>query len=508
MNEQPFSNLTEQNIKRTTLRLLKAYYKNFGLEGDELIIQPNEEDVAADSMALYDKSSFHFIKSGLDFVGEGGIIVDGFISFPKENGEIFLATFEATSYLQRKELFYQPLPQILFWDSLAAASLLSVVIFVTAHINKLFFLYYFGTFLSVFFGLAVFGGIFLIYYNIFKYFTFSRYRYIYAIEQFKRYYAQDQWVAFSEDVFPDLTSNYFVELKRQCVKNGVGLIKVDRYLNCQFLYAASRDTSLIKDRPHLRLIKNPGNNKTPVAPQNKPKGKIFSKLQAWFPKNKKIDLLRFEHIPYNQFLVTAFSFLVILTFLVIQWYNGPIKYVNEKAYEARVTKKIKKLNRESVYYIIDTPTKPGVFDTSGLHDSDYIVRKLEREVEGNIVTPDSKLAKADKGIIMADEETNNMLFYDCERFANNLGKFYLVTDTIVPSFDVAIERINYLKHAGLRATALWRGCLLGFDDSYILYLDDILTDSLEAASLRDYYWKMDIGGKLGLHPKVTVFIGN
>lgn len=505
MKQKPYANLTEDSIKVTVLRHLKSYYRNAG-EGDELMEAVDKEDFEG-MMELHKNSSFKFINSGLDYSGEGGIIVDGFISFPAEDGKVFLATFEATAYDQRKELMYQPQQNMLFWDSMAVASLTSAAIFIFFHVQKIYFLYFFGSFLAIFWGLAAFGLIFLFYYYFFNWFSISRYRYIYAIEQFKRYYAQDQWVAFSEDVFPDLSSKYYVELKRQCVKNGVGLIKVDRAMNCKFLYTAAKEDTFKIQRNHIRLKAQQANiSNEDMLPVKKG---LLSKFLDFFPKDKHVNLLRFMKIPRNQFAVSAFGLVTILTFLGIQWYNGPIRYVNELRYEKKLTAKIKKLNRESVYYIIDTPIKPGEFDTSGLEESDYIIRHIDRKVEGNIIVPESEMAKSEKGIIMADDNaTTNMLFYDCERFANNVGKFYLVTDTIVPSFDMAVTRINYLKSAGLRSTALWRGCLFGFDDSYILYFDDILVDSLEAASLRDYYRKMDIDGRLGLHPEVTVFIGN
>ena len=504
MSERPFENLTEDNIKVAVIRHLKGYYRNFEQEGDELVIKPKEEGI--DEMELYEKTTFRFMKSGLDFEGEGGIIVDGFVSFPLENGQVFLATFEATSFEQRKELFYQRQPEILFWDSLAVSSFVAALIFIGFHVEKVYFLYFFGSFLSVVYGILAFGAMFLLYYYTFKHFSVSRYRYIYAIEQFKRYFAQDQWVAFSEDVFPDLTSRYFLELKKQCVKNGVGLIKVDRQLKCQFLYTAARKDTFKKQRRHLRLHPQKKLIEVPTVEKN---GNLGTQLKKWFPEEKRIDLLRFKHIPYNQFLATGLSFLAILIFLIIQWYNGPIRYVNEQLYEKKLAAKAKKFSREPVYYVVDTPMKPGEFDTSGLKETDIILRKLDIELEGNAVIPEDEVAIADKGIIMSnDADTSRYLFYDCNRFAYNLNKFYLVTDTIVPSFDEALERIDYLKSAGINGTAIWRGCLRGFDEGYLLYFDDILTDSLEAASLRDYYQKMDINGMLGLHPDVTVFIGS
>ena len=55
---------------------------------------------------------------------------------------------------------------------------------------------------------------------------FPRYRYIYAVEQFKKYHADEQWVAIGEDVFENPNDKYLKELKKQCVYNGFGLISM------------------------------------------------------------------------------------------------------------------------------------------------------------------------------------------------------------------------------------------------------------------------------------------
>ncbi|MDO8367853.1 MAG: hypothetical protein Q7T20_13715, partial [Saprospiraceae bacterium] len=49
------------------------------------------------------------------------------------------------------------------------------------------------------------------------------YRYIFAIQQFKQYFADEQWVAIAEDVFPSPIDPYLLELRNQCVYNGIGL---------------------------------------------------------------------------------------------------------------------------------------------------------------------------------------------------------------------------------------------------------------------------------------------
>ena len=54
-----------------------------------------------------------------------------------------------------------------------------------------------------------------------------RYRSIFAIEQFKQYYADEQWVAIGKDTFSEEEDHFFQELKKQCVYNGFGLLSMD-----------------------------------------------------------------------------------------------------------------------------------------------------------------------------------------------------------------------------------------------------------------------------------------
>jgi hypothetical protein len=57
-----------------------------------------------------------------------------------------------------------------------------------------------------------------------------RYRYIYAVDQFKHFYADAQWVAYDEAIFLDAgwrKRRRYRELQQQCVQYGFGLLEVD-----------------------------------------------------------------------------------------------------------------------------------------------------------------------------------------------------------------------------------------------------------------------------------------
>jgi hypothetical protein len=58
----------------------------------------------------------------------------------------------------------------------------------------------------------------------------KRYRYIYAVDQFKHFYADAQWVAYDEAIFREAgwrKRRRYRELERQCVRYGFGLLEID-----------------------------------------------------------------------------------------------------------------------------------------------------------------------------------------------------------------------------------------------------------------------------------------
>lgn len=65
----------------------------------------------------------------------------------------------------------------------------------------------------------------------------QRYRYIYAIEQFKRFHANDQWVAISYELFDKHQDPRYVELHHQCARYGFGLMELEPDRNWRILLA-------------------------------------------------------------------------------------------------------------------------------------------------------------------------------------------------------------------------------------------------------------------------------
>jgi cell division septation protein DedD len=155
----------------------------------------------------------------------GGIIADGMVQFTKPDGSTFLGTFEATSFDRASEVKFQRNALYFLWDCIAFASVSSAAII----------LYYY-TYQSQELGRLGIAGIvgFILIALLFTfslwYFTMGswrKYRYIYAIEQFRQYFADEQWVVLGDDVFAHSEDPYMNELRLQCTYRGFGLATVN-----------------------------------------------------------------------------------------------------------------------------------------------------------------------------------------------------------------------------------------------------------------------------------------
>ncbi|NJL75999.1 MAG: hypothetical protein HC892_14250 [Saprospiraceae bacterium] len=206
--------LSEEVIKRVALPFLKGHYK---FRSD--LMESNLEAGA-------------LVASHFDLLTKEGYLVDGFISFQQKTGDTFIATFEATSAAKRDEVIYKILYALMVWDGLALSSLLMTFILTVAYVQNWFDFQLLGLpFLiaSLLFLIClltlIFRGVFTVLYK-----GVDRYHYIYAVEQFKKYRANEQWIAFGEDVFVESLDPHFLELRDQCTKEGFGMIKITKDL--------------------------------------------------------------------------------------------------------------------------------------------------------------------------------------------------------------------------------------------------------------------------------------
>ena len=212
--EQLNSVLTEDVVKQRFVPFLKEFYRN-------------RYEPVADS-----------IQVTLDNVGTGSLVADIQMTFRKNDGSPFTCTCEATSRDKAGEVKFALNLVYFLWDCAAFGALCAVaayVYFYATQFKWLFDLQPTGN-LGFILGVAMIG--FFIWYFTMQ--GWRKYRYIYAIEQFKRYQADEQWVAIAEDVFPSPNDPYMVELKFQCIYQGFGLAVVPAEGAVRILNAPSR----------------------------------------------------------------------------------------------------------------------------------------------------------------------------------------------------------------------------------------------------------------------------
>ncbi len=222
--------MREDNIKEIFIPFLKDFYK-YRYE-----YRPDTVSTAFDSRSA------------------GGLLADGMLTFRQQNDQPFVCTYEATSRDKVEEVKYSLNLPYFLWDCAAFASIITAVLYTTLFIGRLPWLIGLQVTgnLGLLLGLLLLG--FLGWYFVMS--GWRKYRYIYAIEQFKRYFADEQWVALGEDVFPAPTDPYLLELKDQCIFNGFGLAIVQTDGHVRPLATPSRLGIYGKDRKMAHWITN------------------------------------------------------------------------------------------------------------------------------------------------------------------------------------------------------------------------------------------------------------
>lgn len=214
--------LTEEQVKQRFIPFLKDFYRN------RYEPVPNSIEVE------------------LDNVSAGGLVADGKLTFRKEDGALFVCTYEATSKDKADEVKYQLNVDYFLWDCTAFGGVVAAIFYAGSFIyNKVWLigLQWAGNF-GLLLGVAMIG-FFAWHFTMQKW---RKYRYIFAIQQFKQYFADEQWVALAEDVFPGPSDPYLLELRNQCVYNGIGLAIVPIEGNVRKINDPSRLGIYGKDR--------------------------------------------------------------------------------------------------------------------------------------------------------------------------------------------------------------------------------------------------------------------
>ncbi|PPK88336.1 hypothetical protein CLV84_1302 [Neolewinella xylanilytica] len=207
---------TEQQIRGLAINFLRFHYKlrpRYGGSGTRVVDKP------------------HYYQ---------GVLIDARLAYRKPDRTYFTATVEATSVDRQHEILYQANYWRIGWHTLVL-TLFVAALLVWAGLPPLSGLLGAGApeprfnLWRAFGSPGVYGFLLLallaIAATIFAFLRRLRtYRYIYAVDQFKHFFADAQWVAYDVEIFqPDnwRSRRKYRELERQCVKYGFGLLAVE-----------------------------------------------------------------------------------------------------------------------------------------------------------------------------------------------------------------------------------------------------------------------------------------
>jgi hypothetical protein len=432
--------ISEESIKRSTLQFLKSYYK----------FRPRHAETVT--------------VARMDMVTENGIAADGHLQFADEQGRLFTATFEAASAATSYEVRFRLQKYRLRWDAIAIAAILTTFCFSYFHAYRYEQLKDWGWGMTLLLLLVV--GVFfcLVYQAAFK--NLYRYRSIFALEQFKAYHADEQWVAISDDIFPSAEDPAFKELKKQCVYNGFGLIVVDSETTPQLLITPAREEIFEHRRksiPFVDKLINSNVARKAVIWKEAIQSNVFTQNQV------EKSLLRFHRPYWYQIALTVISVILTLTTFYRFMHDTDKSYADERYYHREQQKKIGIGEDAS---IIDNTIARKVTKQDSAYLNDVAVTEVQNEFT-------EKGGGADGAYMSV--ENGELLFYDCERLNLN-GTNYVIQDSRQATLDAAQRRMAYLRQSGLSASCVWRGCFTRSDMNYIIFFDLIYNNAKEANS--------------------------
>lgn len=411
--------LTENILKKIVLRFLRSYYKS------------RKRADAKPSEAL------------INLASREGVMADGLIRIPlhDEEGE-FLVTFEATSFHKIEEIRYRKLAAKLGWDGFALSNLSLSVIFSLSYIYKWHPIQVLGLFNVLVIYLLAAGLFMLLYWQVLA--PLARYRYIFALEQFKQYFANEQWIAVAHDAVEALPEGYYDELRRQCVNQGVGLLIVHADLSVRPVITPSREITE-KKRKRNRLEFNPI-EKLPIRKIPKFKwGRAarLAKTMQSLVKNENINYKRFQRrFYYKQWLLSLIA-LLFTGYLLYQDYSDlPLVYVDEDKYRQQMEEEALSAFPEVVDFYVDTPA------VTPFRPDEKAYLDIREEAGENRKLPLQRQSRDEADVFFLTGE-GEPLYYDCSRIKNLPSGTFGVLISQVNQREEAIQWMYRLEGAGL-----------------------------------------------------------
>ena len=443
-------------------------------------MQPINESRIAEIVLLFlrERYKYYPLRSGnivfkTNLRGSGQLKVDGTVSFTRDGAPDFLASIEATDYSKRDELWFRIYWELALWDSTAISTTVLTAIFAWMHLSG-----HLGPFKG---NPLLLSGTGLLLFLVLTWLVFRairlhrRYRYIYAVEQFRRYAANEQWIAFSWDVFPSANAPVFLELRDQCVINGLGLVEILRDGKVKMHLSPAREG--MPTRRKRLVVPLLTGIEWPRALQTQLQGNAWRRLTGGYLSRltgkKEIDeLLRFERPVTGQIWIILGAVSLTVFFLVKEYGKRPVVYVKEERYEKQMLA-FKETLQEYSYDILG----PDLFD---MPDSAAVFKSKKGVEPYGKLFPDSLPESKEEIRGWMILEGNKIKSIDCATsYLQVKGRFIVMAGTF-NDVDYLKATMTRLKSNGLLMHSIWGNCFFERKNYFILVLPETFREA-EAA---------------------------
>jgi hypothetical protein len=455
---------TEETVKQATLAFLKTYYKYRPRAGETVV--------------------------SYDLMTQKGHIVDGHLTFPKPDGTPFVATFEATSADKAYEVVFTRQQKQLNWDAFSVASLVTMLCIVLAWSSGRWTLEssgWFQTIAMIALSLFILSAGF-----IFVFRRLPRYRRIYAIEQFKQYFADEQWISISHDVFENAQDIALLELKQQCVRNGFGLIRVDTAENLEMLITPAREEVFEHRRGVFSFLNQADNpDKMPASVKNSKLIRV-GKLLTHPVRFLRQVTERFNDKPYSTQMAVSFTSCLVLTGLLYtqSQKKSVINLDGNRRYQDSIQQAATLMQPENKEYLIYPEFEKGVNNgktTQSYQDSEIPRPTPTQTIDNTLQTKGVEPAVAElsgDAIGLYVYSTADKVFnaYPCSR-AEIRDDQFIVQEGIYPNFESAKARIQTLLKQNMFANCISLNCTNTVERGYAVYFDLMYNDRETANAL-------------------------
>ena len=478
---------TEQDIKQSTIGFLKQYYKFRPrlMDSDNPLYDLNQAQTSAQ---LAENQQIHGTIARMDMMTDSGIMADGFIQFQTEQGNTFTATFEATALESDAEVRFRLYRARLFWDALASAALLTAFALCLVFITKKDWLWSLNGGLLFTYILLIFLIINILHRKLLT--TLPRYRRIFAIEQFKQYFADEQWISISHDLFENPEDEYMLELKKQCVKNGFGLIIVDKDLDPQLYITPAREV-ILKNRKSFTFF-----NRLTGSP-------VAQKVKSWQDRTSaklrlreelETYLQRFQTPFYLQMIVTGLASIIVIAIFFNHIYDTPKQYVDERYTAEENMLKWRKENRKEKNTDEWKNVPKDAREINNAKDQkNWTDIAANEPMPANVEDEFSQKGIGQDGLYLTAED-GKIQYLECSRLDLETANI-VIKESQHPNLISAQRRINFLKKSGIQANCIWLGCFSRSTLEYVVFLDLIFKDKKQAIlKSQEFYKRLKTNG--------------